>query len=65
MPRGGSTLFYQPDNEPRANTAHRERLAKQICRTCPVMLTCRGHAVRAGESHGIWGGLTAIERRDL
>lgn len=59
------TLFFQPDKEPKAHTAHRERLAKQICQTCPVMLACRGHAVRAGESHGIWGGLTAIERREL
>ncbi|MFN6547222.1 WhiB family transcriptional regulator [Mycolicibacterium nivoides] len=59
------TLFFKPDNEPRARAAHRERLAKQICHTCPVMLACRSHSVHAGESHGIWGGLTAIERRGL
>ena len=35
--------------------------AKAVCKECPVMLSCRGYAIRAGEL-GIWGGMTTRER---
>ena len=42
----------------RENTAR----AKHLCRTkCPVMWKCREHAITAGESQGVWGGLTGKE----
>ncbi|QVQ50697.1 WhiB family transcriptional regulator [Spiractinospora alimapuensis] len=40
-------------------------LAKAICRTCVVRQECLSWAVRAGESHGVWGGTTPEERRYL
>ena len=43
----------------------REDAAKQVCATCPVMNDCRRYALRVRESIGIWGGLTAAERRVL
>lgn len=41
------------------------RQAKQVCSTCPVKLECLETALRDGEQFGIWGGLTAEERRQL
>jgi WhiB family redox-sensing transcriptional regulator len=40
------------------------KLAKLICRGCPVNAICLNWALDSGES-GIWGGLTEDERRRL
>ena len=37
--------------------------AKEICGRCPVMATCRAWALRTSPEFGIFGGLTAHERR--
>ncbi len=37
--------------------------AKEICSRCPVMATCRAWALRTSPEFGIFGGLTAHERR--
>ncbi|WP_091179066.1 WhiB family transcriptional regulator [Microlunatus flavus] len=37
--------------------------AKEICSRCPVMDTCRAWALRTSPEFGIFGGLTAHERR--
>jgi WhiB family redox-sensing transcriptional regulator len=37
--------------------------AKQVCARCPVMATCRAWALKVGPEFGIFGGLTAHERR--
>jgi len=39
--------------------------AKRICASCPVQDDCLAVALFFGEDFGIWGGLTAAERRDL
>jgi WhiB family transcriptional regulator, redox-sensing transcriptional regulator len=39
------------------------RQAKQICDACPVKQQCLRYAVKRHEEWGIWGGLTATERR--
>ena len=38
--------------------------AKAICATCPVLEECREHGL-SHERFGIWGGLTAAERRKI
>lgn len=40
-------------------------VAKQICRGCTVRHECRDWALTSGENYGIFGGLTAAERRVL
>jgi WhiB family redox-sensing transcriptional regulator len=41
-------------------------MAKQICAGCPVRGDCLEHALASRElAFGIWGGLTAAERRAL
>lgn len=37
--------------------------AKVVCESCPIRAACLQFALRTGEDHGIWGGLTAGERR--
>jgi WhiB family transcriptional regulator, redox-sensing transcriptional regulator len=37
--------------------------AKAICADCPARRSCLAFALRTGQAHGIWGGLTEEERR--
>ncbi len=39
------------------------KLAKRICRGCPVRRQCLSYAMDAPIDHGVWGGLTERERR--
>lgn len=56
-------LFFSPDEERGRARAAREVLARQICQDCPVLSSCREHALNTDESYGIWGGMTESERR--
>ncbi|WP_308297111.1 WhiB family transcriptional regulator [Streptomyces sp. UNOB3_S3] len=40
-------------------------LAKKMCERCPVIAACLQQALENGEQYGVFGGLTARERRDL
>lgn len=42
-----------------------DRQAKNICNTCAVITQCLQHALDHDESDGVWGGLSAEERREL
>lgn len=50
--------------EPHRQTTHQ---AKAICHQCPVLDLCREHIMRTegNERHGIFGGLSPLERRTL
>jgi hypothetical protein len=37
--------------------------ALEICASCPVKQKCLDHALETPEQHGIWGGMTAEERK--
>ncbi len=39
------------------------RIAKRICRACPVRAQCLAYAMEQPIDHGVWGGLTERERR--
>lgn len=43
----------------------REKRAKEICLECGVRDDCLDYALSIREQHGIWGGLTENERREL
>ena len=61
-----STLFFPPAvSETRGDREARESRAKTICGGCPVQPTCLDYALHIQEPHGIWGGLTELERRVL
>lgn len=40
-----------------------EHQAAKTCRRCPVAAECLRYALQHGMDHGVWGGLTARERR--
>ena len=55
-------LFF-PDAGDIRSTRAQVKMAKLICRGCPVSTTCLSWALASGQEHGIWGGLTEDERR--
>ncbi|MFZ4515584.1 MAG: WhiB family transcriptional regulator [Acidimicrobiia bacterium] len=60
----GADLFYPPAvGETREERRRRERHAKAICARCAVLVECRTYALSTEEPHGVWGGLTELERR--
>lgn len=56
-------LFFVPEDVSRVERNRRTNEAKLLCARCPVLDRCREHALSVGEPFGIWGGLTAHERR--
>jgi WhiB family redox-sensing transcriptional regulator len=46
-------------------TASTRRRAIRICGHCPVRDDCLAYALNGDEQYGVWGGLTAEERRAL
>jgi WhiB family redox-sensing transcriptional regulator len=41
------------------------RYAKEMCKQCPLIVECGIYAIAAGEQHGIWGGLDAMQRNKI
>ncbi|MFF1546355.1 WhiB family transcriptional regulator [Streptomyces sp. NPDC058291] len=39
--------------------------ARAVCNRCPVMTACGSWALHSGEYDGVWGAMTAGERRAL
>lgn len=55
--------FFAPDgSEIKADRVRREAAAKSVCAGCNVRRSCLEYALRNGEDHGIWGGMTEAER---
>ncbi len=61
--RGVDPSVFHPDDEEENEFAG--EAAKQVCFACPVREVCLEHAIAVREKHGVWGGLTARERRRL
>jgi WhiB family redox-sensing transcriptional regulator len=55
--RGVNPEIFHPVNEDDGDAA------KAVCELCPVREPCLEYALTAREKDGIWGGLTARERR--
>lgn len=61
-----AAVFFPPAAfERKDEKLQREARAKEICRTCPVRQPCLDYALEIREPHGIWGGLSEAERRNL
>lgn len=58
-------VFYGPDYERSAARQRRVAKAKSICLKCPVKRICLAQSFKFPEQHGVWGGLTAAERKHL
>jgi len=60
-----TAAFYHPENERGPSRTGRERRAKAVCATCPVIDSCLRWALAAREPYGVWGGLSVEEREAL
>ena len=60
-----SEMFFAPHNERLRARRQREAKAKAVCMQCPVRVRCLQHADALDEEFGVWGGLSASERRAL
>jgi len=61
-----TTVFFGPRSagrEPGAEQAAREARATSCCARCPHRAACLEHARSRPEPDGIWGGMTALQRR--
>jgi WhiB family redox-sensing transcriptional regulator len=56
--RGADKNLFFPER----GDADAVRAAKAICASCPVLESCRRHALATPRERGIWGGLTDSER---
>lgn len=43
----------------------RSRIAKRICRECPVIQECLQFGIETGDKYGIYGGLLPRERNKI
>lgn len=57
-----ATVFFGLDGERGPAREAREARAKAICQECAVRLQCGNYAIRNGEKHGTWGGMSEDER---
>ena len=57
--------FYNEEGARGRRKASREYAAKAVCATCVVVSECLTYAMKTAEPHGVWGGLTEDERREL
>jgi WhiB family transcriptional regulator, redox-sensing transcriptional regulator len=60
-----AVFFPPPAFERKEERLERERRAKLICEQCSVQAECLDYALEIREQHGIWGGLSETERRQL
>jgi WhiB family redox-sensing transcriptional regulator len=59
-------LFFPPSHfEHRPEREAREARAKAICDGCPVRLQCLEWALATCEPHGVWGGRSEAERKQI
>lgn len=58
-------LFFHAENERGLAKESRDRQAKTVCRTCPVMSSCLDYALKHQEPYGVWGGLSEDDRRAM
>ena len=55
-------LFF-PEDIPEPEVRHQATvIAKAMCSSCPVKITCFEYALETDQRHGIWGGTSPDER---
>ena len=60
---GDPGLFFHPDGERGAARRRRDAAAVALRSRCPVIESCRRHALAVREPYGVWGGLTEKARQ--
>lgn len=60
---GKPDLFFDTFNNNSKKDAQRLATIREMCASCTVNVDCLDFAVRNKINYGVWGGLTASERR--
>lgn len=61
-----SDVFFPPSHfEHKPEREARENEAKAICRSCQVRAECLEWALSTKEPHGVWGGYSESERKQI
>ena len=60
-----SAVFFHPEGERGPSREARDRAAKSICASCPVLRQCAAHALAVREPYGVWGGLSEDDREAI
>jgi len=60
--RENPEVFFHPEGERGPARRDRDAAAKAVCDRCPVLVSCRAHALNVREPYGVWGGMTEDER---
>ena len=61
-----SNIFFPPSQfEHKPEREAREKRAKAICGECPVRGECIDWALSTKEPHGVWGGHSESERKQI
>jgi len=66
--RDAPELFFSIDkDEPHRGSQQNNhyQAAKKMCAQCPIKMQCLEYALETRQPYGVWGGLTAKERRGL
>jgi WhiB family redox-sensing transcriptional regulator len=58
-------LFFPEDQPDSIMQRMAEKIAKELCKTCPVVEQCRNYGIMAAEPFGIYGGLSPEDRGRL
>ena len=59
--KGVKTDLFYPDRHQESTSL----VAKEVCAGCVVREECLNFALRNGERHGIWGGMSERQRKKL
>lgn len=61
-----AAVFFPPVHfEHKPEREARESKAKAICARCPVKVQCLDWALTTREPHGVWGGCSEGERKQI
>ena len=61
-----SEIFFPPPHfEHKPEREAREAQAKAICADCPVRVECLTWALEVREAHGVWGGASEGDRKQM
>ncbi|MFF5858218.1 WhiB family transcriptional regulator [Streptomyces sp. NPDC012751] len=60
-----SAVFFSPPGERGHRRRRREERARLICGRCEVIEECAAMALDYNERYGVWGGMSAGERRHV
>ncbi len=59
-------VFFPPSHfEHKPEREAREARAKAVCAQCPVKVECLDWALAVREPHGVWGGCSESERKQI